>query len=119
MTVTCCARVARVVCWVAGCRLRRRWGRSCGRSPLGMRAGATGEKLLRADSAFWNNKLFARLEDAGWAYSISVRLQFWVRDAVQAISESAWRPLEDYPPDGEAQIAETTVKGRRLIVRRT
>ena len=83
------------------------------------RAGATGEKLFRADSAFWNNKLFARLEDAGWAYSISVRLQFWVGDAVEAISESAWRPLEDYPPSGEAQIAETTVKGRRLIVRRT
>jgi hypothetical protein len=83
------------------------------------RAGTSGEKLLRADSAFWNNKLFARLEDAGWAYSISVRLQFWVTDAVQAIPESAWRPLEDYPPDGEAQIAETTVKDRRLIVRRT
>ncbi len=83
------------------------------------RAGASGEKLLRADSAFWNNKLIARLEKAGWAYSISVRLQFWVKDAVAEIPESAWQPLEDYPEDGEAQIAETTVDGKRLIVRRT
>jgi hypothetical protein len=30
------------------------------------RAGATGEKLLRADSAFWNKTLMRRLEQAGW-----------------------------------------------------
>jgi Transposase DDE domain group 1 len=83
------------------------------------RAGATGEKLLRADSAFWNNKLIARLEKAGWCYSISVRLQFWVKDAIAAIPESAWQTLEGYPEDGEAHIAETIVKGKRLIVRRT
>jgi Transposase DDE domain group 1 len=83
------------------------------------RAGATGEKLLRADSAFWNNKLIARLEKAGWCYSISVRLQFWVNDAIAAIPESAWQTLEGYPEDGEAHIAETIVKGKRLIVRRT
>jgi hypothetical protein len=83
------------------------------------RAGAGGVKLLRADSAFWNNKLIARLEKAGWLYSISVRLQFWVSDAVAEIPESAWQSLEDYPADGEAQIAETFVAGRRLIVRRT
>src|SRR5579872_6522561 len=29
------------------------------------RAGAGGEKLFRADSAFWNNKLIARLQKAG------------------------------------------------------
>jgi len=28
-------------------------------------------------------------------------------------------PVQDYPKDGEAQIAETTYGGRRLIVRRT
>ncbi len=83
------------------------------------RAGASGEKLFRADSAFWNNKLMARLQDAGWAYSISVRLLFWVKDAVAEIPESAWQPLEDYPDGGEAQIAEQIVKGKRLIVRRT
>ncbi|HEX4623909.1 MAG TPA: transposase, partial [Solirubrobacteraceae bacterium] len=39
------------------------------------RAGATGPKLLRADSGFWNKKIFARLEKAGWSYSIGVRQQ--------------------------------------------
>jgi hypothetical protein len=83
------------------------------------RAGASGEKLLRADSAFWNRKLIARLEKAGWLYSISVRMQFWVPEAIAEIPESAWQPLDDYPSDGEAQIAETRAGGRRLIVRRT
>jgi hypothetical protein len=83
------------------------------------RAGATGPKLLRADSAFWNKKLIARLERAGWNYSISVRMQYWVPAAIAQLPESAWRPLDDYPDDGEAQIAETTAAGRRLIVRRT
>ncbi|HEY3187269.1 MAG TPA: IS1380 family transposase [Solirubrobacteraceae bacterium] len=83
------------------------------------RAGATGPKLLRADSAFWNKRLIARLEGAGWQYSIGVRLQAWVPGAIAQIPESDWRPLADYPDDGEAQIAETTVGGRRLVVRRT
>jgi Transposase DDE domain group 1 len=83
------------------------------------RAGAVGEKLLRADSAFWNNELIARLERAGWRYSISVRLQLPVKDALAEIPESAWTPLADYPADGEAQIAETTIRDKRLIVRRT
>ena len=82
-------------------------------------AGANGERLLRADSAFWNRKLIARLEKAGWLYSISVRLQFWVPEAIAQIPEQAWRPLADYPEDGQAQIAETTGGGRRLIIRRT
>ena len=32
------------------------------------RAGATGVKRLRADSGFWNTKVFERLEQAGWQY---------------------------------------------------
>jgi hypothetical protein len=83
------------------------------------RAGATGVKLLRADSAFWNKKLMARLQQAGWQYSISVRLQFWVTEAIAAIPESDWITLTDYPEDGEAQIAQTTVGQQRLVVRRT
>jgi hypothetical protein len=58
-------------------------------------------------------------QQAGWQYSIGVRLQLWVTDAVEAIPEDAWRPLADYPDDGEAQIAETMVNAQRLIVRRT
>jgi hypothetical protein len=83
------------------------------------RAGADGVKLLRADSGFWNKKVFKRLESAGWQYSIGVRMQKAIRAAVEAIDESAWQKVEDYPKEGEAQIAETTHGGRRLIVRRT
>jgi hypothetical protein len=83
------------------------------------RAGATGGKLLRADSGFWNVKVFERLERAGWQYSIGVRMVKSVRVVVEAIDEDAWTTIEDYPDDGEAQIAETVYGGRRLIVRRT
>jgi hypothetical protein len=82
------------------------------------RAGATGVKLLRADSGFWNTKVFERLEKAGWQYSIGVRMIKTVSAAVAAIDEDAWQRI-DYPDDGEAQIAETVYGGRRLIVRRT
>ncbi len=82
------------------------------------RAGATGRKLLRADSGFWSNKTFARLERAGWDFSIGVRLQPAVRAAIDAIDEHAWTTLADYPPTSIAQIAETELGGRRLVVRR-
>ena len=84
-----------------------------------MTAGATGVKLLRADSGFWNSNVFKRLEKAGWQYSIGIRMIKSVRAAVEAIDEDSWTTLADYPADGEAQIAETTYGGRRLIVRRT
>jgi hypothetical protein len=83
------------------------------------RAGATGVKLFRADSGFWNTKVFARLERAGWQYSIGVRMIKTVQAAVDAIPQNAWTKLADYPEEGEAQIAETTYGDRRLIVRRT
>ena len=82
------------------------------------RAGATGAKLLRADSGFWNTKVFKLLEKAGWQYSIGVRMIPTVHAAVEQIDEQCWQPIE-YPAGGEAQIAETVYGGRRLIVRRT
>src|SRR4051794_12440618 len=82
------------------------------------RAGATGPKLLRADSGFWSNKTFERLDRAGWQFSIGVRLQPHVRGAIEQINEGAWTTLEDYPPTSIAQIAETQLVGRRLVVRR-
>jgi hypothetical protein len=82
------------------------------------RAGATGPKLLRADSGFWSNQTFARLEQEGWSYSIGVRVQAHVRAAIEQIPERAWQTLEDYPPTSIAQIAETVLGERRLIVRR-
>ena len=82
------------------------------------RAGARGEKLLRADSGFWNTKVFDYLEQIGWQYSIGVRNIKKVQVAVQAIDEDAWQQIA-YPVGGEAQIAETVYGDRRLIVRRT
>jgi hypothetical protein len=84
------------------------------------RAGAKGPKLLRADSGFWNNTIMLRLQTAGWDYSIGVRQQPHIRKAIAAIDDESWQPLEDYPEEGEAQIAETVLgDGQRLIVRRT
>jgi Transposase DDE domain group 1 len=83
------------------------------------RAGADGVKLLRADSGFWSNKVFSRLEQAGWEYSIGVRMIKQIKEIVAAIDENAWQTVTDYPKDGEAQIAETVHGDRRLIVRRT
>lgn len=87
--------------------------------PRVARAGATGPKLLRADSGFWNKKIFARLESAGWSYSIGVRQQKHIKAAIAAIPETDWQFLTDYPEAGEAQIAQTMLAGKRLIVRRT
>jgi len=83
------------------------------------RAGAIGPKLLRADSGFWNKKIIAKLERAGWHYSIGVRQQAHIKAAIAAIPDSDWQPLADYPEDGEAQIAQTMIGSERLIVRRT
>jgi Transposase DDE domain group 1 len=82
------------------------------------RAGATGTKLLRADSGFWNTKVFELLENVGWQYSIGVRNTRTVKAAIEAIPQTAWETIP-YTEGGEAQIAETTYGERRLIVRRT
>ncbi len=83
------------------------------------RAGATGEVLLRADSGFWSYKTIARLEHHNMRYSIGVTLQKHVRAVISEIDEAVWQPLCDYPASGVAEIAETTLGERRLIVRRT
>ena len=87
--------------------------------PRVARAGATGPKLLRADSGFWNKKLMARLEVAGWTYSIGVRQHQHIKAAISAIAESDWTTLQDYPETGQAQIAQTMLGDQRLVVRRT
>jgi hypothetical protein len=87
--------------------------------PRVARAGATGPKLLRADSGFWNKKLMAGLEQAGWTYSIGARRQGHIPTAIAGIPEADWQTLSDYPNGGEAQIAETMIGTQRLIVRRT
>jgi hypothetical protein len=83
------------------------------------RIGASGPITVRADSGFWSYKTIAALERLGVRYSIGVTQQAHVRAAIELIGEQAWQPLADYPPEGIAQIAETSLGGRRLIVRRT
>jgi Transposase DDE domain group 1 len=83
------------------------------------RAGVVGEILVRADSGFWSYKTIATLERHQIRYSIGVTLQAHVRAAIAQIDESSWQPLAEYPPTGIAEIAETTLGERRLVVRRT
>ena len=83
------------------------------------RLGATGPLLVRADSGFWSNKTIAALEQHDVRYSIGVSQHESVRRAIERIPEQSWQRLEDYPPDGIAEIAEATLSGRRLVVRRT
>ncbi|MGH2886128.1 MAG: IS1380 family transposase [Solirubrobacteraceae bacterium] len=87
--------------------------------PRVARAGATGAKLLRADSGFESKKITARLQQAGWTYSIGTRQHKHVKAAIAGIPEQDWQPLDDYPETGEAQIAQTMLGRQRLIVRRT
>jgi Transposase DDE domain group 1 len=51
-------------------------------------------------------------------FSVTVRQTPTVTEAIAAIAEDAWTDI-DYPDGGVAQVAETTLRGDRLIVRRT
>jgi hypothetical protein len=83
------------------------------------RAGHTGEIVIRADTGFENHKLFGELDKRGIAFSIGVKLSKTTRGLIEQIPETAWQTVSDYPDGGEAQVAETQLKGFRLIVRRT
>jgi hypothetical protein len=83
------------------------------------RAGAVGEIVLRMDSGFWSKDTIATLARLDVRYTMAIRTgNKAVARVIAAIDETAWVDI-DYTPDGQAQVAETTYKGRRLIVRRT
>ncbi len=82
------------------------------------RAGAGGELTLRADSGFWAAKVVGACRRHHIRFSITVRQTRHVQAAVAAIDERAWVGI-DYPDGGVAQVAETTLAGQRLVVRRT
>jgi hypothetical protein len=82
------------------------------------RAGASGELTLRADSGFWAAKVLAACRRHGIRFSVTVRQTKTVAAAIGAIPEDGWVDI-DYPDGGVAQVAETTLGGDRLIVRRT
>lgn len=91
----------------------------CELVPRVRRLGASGPLTVRADSGFWSYRTIEALERHGVRYSIGVTQQAHVREAIELIPEEAWQPLVDYPPEGIAEIAEGTLSGRRLVVRRT
>jgi hypothetical protein len=83
------------------------------------RAGHQGTVVIRADSGFENHKLMRDLDRRGIEFSIGVKQSKTIRALIEAIPESDWVTIGDYPDSGEAQIAETTLGTFRLIVRRT
>jgi hypothetical protein len=83
------------------------------------RAGHTGTIIIRADSGFENHRQFTALDRQGVEFSIGVKQSKTIRALIDQIPEDAWVTVVDYPDGGEAQIAETRLKGWRLIVRRT
>jgi hypothetical protein len=83
------------------------------------RAGAAGEIVMRFDSGYWSNDTIITLGRLNVRYTMAVRANNkGPAKAIAMIDGDAWVDI-DYTDDGEAQVAETTYKGRRLIVRRT
>jgi hypothetical protein len=82
------------------------------------RAGAIGPITLRADAGFWSSKVITACSDHDVRYSITVRRTKAVVAVIEQIDEAAWTDIV-YPDGGQAQVAETTLAGRRLVVRRT
>jgi hypothetical protein len=81
-------------------------------------AGATGALTLRADSGFYSANVITACTDHDVRYSITTRNTRPVVAAIESIDEAAWADI-DYTEGGAAQVAEGTLEGRRLIVRRT
>jgi Transposase DDE domain group 1 len=83
------------------------------------RAGAAGQLTIRADSGFWAKSVIGACRDHEIRFSISVRTgDAGIGQAIARIPDEQWAPI-DYPPGGEAQVAETTYRGLRLVVRRS
>ncbi|HET9719632.1 MAG TPA: IS1380 family transposase [Solirubrobacteraceae bacterium] len=83
------------------------------------RAGHTGQIIIRMDSGFENHKLFKDLAKRGIGFSIGVKQSPTIKGLIEQIPEDGWQTVADYPDGGQAQVAETELKGFRLIVRRT
>ena len=83
------------------------------------RAGACGPLTIRADSGFWSGKVIAACRAHNIRFSIGVRsANTAIAAAIAGICDDDWQPI-DYTAGGLAEVAETTYKGMRLIVRRT
>nr|MDQ6928205.1 IS1380 family transposase [Actinomycetota bacterium] len=83
------------------------------------RAGAVGEIVLRMDSGFWSKDTIANLGRLDVRFTMAVQANnSAIAAIISGIDDNAWVGI-DYTPDGEAQVAECTYKGVRLVVRRT
>ncbi len=83
------------------------------------RAGASGEIVLRMDSGFWSKDTISLCERLDVRYVMAIRSNTpVVARAIEGIAEDCWVPI-GYVESGEAEVAECTYGGHRLIVRRT
>ena len=83
------------------------------------RLGVRQRIILRFDSGYQSQATLDELSRLGVSYSMAIHANAkGAKEMVAAIPEEAWTPI-DYTPAGQAQVAETTYRGRRLVVRRT
>ncbi len=83
------------------------------------RAGHDGQIVVRADSGFENHRLMRTLDQRGVEFSVAVKQSATIGALIEQIPETDWISVSDYPPGGQAQVAEVPFKTWRLIVRRT
>ena len=83
------------------------------------RIGADGKITIRFDSGYQSDETLKELERLNVSYTMAVHANAkGIKALIEAISDDDWTPI-DYPESGEAQVAETAYKQRRLIIRRT
>lgn len=83
------------------------------------RIGATGKITIRFDSGYQSDATLTELERLGISYTMAVRANTkGIKSLVEAIDSDSWVAI-DHTENGEAQVAETTYQGRRLIIRRS
>jgi hypothetical protein len=89
-------------------------------------AAARGKLGLRVDSGFFARAVIDACRDADVRFSITVKMNPYLQEAIDAIPETAWIPIPDWQPrDGQAEVAETRTPAFkddpipvRVIVRR-
>lgn len=93
-------------------------------------AGATGELMVRADSAFYSRAVLGTATQLDVRFSVTIRQDHKVRATIDAIPEDAWAPIPYWlstPEVSGADVAEATYRcfagtkaalDVRLIVRR-
>jgi len=92
-------------------------------------AGATGQLIVRADSAFYSRAVLGTAVKLGVQFSVTARQDSKIRAAIEALEEDKWAPIPYWlssPQVSGADVAETNYtafSGKdaitvRLIVRR-